>query len=394
MLGGWRLAQRVPPEAWVVGFWSAALALMWTWCAYPLTLLLLTARRRHPASLPADTSSTPQPVMSVVIAAHNEEHVIGQRVDNCLELAWPTDKLEVVVVSDGSTDRTDEIVRGFSDPRVKLVRTDRVGKSLAQNRAIAEARGDVVILSDADTSFDPGFIDAMAHAFADPRVGVANGRLTWTNPNESAVAHGGNAYWRFELWLWRRESQLGVLGWTSGQCMAVRRRIFQPMEPQYGDDVVIPLDAISAGYRVVYCEQALAYEPRIADVRSELRARSRMTLRGLSATASRFGAIRPLRQPGVAAALISHKVLRWLTPYFLATAAIMNIGLLGHPLYRLTGGVQALFYVGAAIGFWADRLGMRLPLCSTAYAFCLMNVGIGHGVARALLRRRVYVYES
>ena len=141
MLGGWRLAHRVPPEAWVVGFWSAALALMWTWCAYPLALLLLTARRRHPASLPADTSSTPQPVMSVVIAAHNEEHVIGQRVDNCLELAWPTDKLEVVVVSDGSTDRTDEIVRGFSDPRVKLVRTDRVGKSLAQNRAIAEARG-------------------------------------------------------------------------------------------------------------------------------------------------------------------------------------------------------------------------------------------------------------
>jgi hypothetical protein len=166
------------------------------------------------------------------------------------------------------------------------------------------------------------------------------------------------------------------------------------MEAQFGEDTVVPLDIVSLGYQVIFQDDAIVYETRISEPRSEVRARVRMTLRSFAGTVSRRYRLNPMRFPGIAWAVLSHKLLRWFTPYFLGGAFILNLTLLGHPLYRLTSAMQAVFYASAVIGYVLDTYRVRVPLLSTTYAFCLMNLGVAVGVARAVCGHRIVGYRS
>jgi cellulose synthase/poly-beta-1,6-N-acetylglucosamine synthase-like glycosyltransferase len=265
---------------------------------------------------------------------------------------------------------------------------------LAQNEAIREAKNQIVVFSDADTLFVSDFLKQIAQPFADPQVGCVSGRLVWTNPGESAVAVGGSFYWRYEHFLWGLESQLGILAWSSGACMAVRRDLFKPMEPQYGEDCVVPLDVISQGYRVVFQPDAVAREKRTADPNAELRTRARMTLRSFTGTLSYKQLLNPFRYPGIAVAIMSHKILRWLTPYSLLVALVLNLLLLSHSLFRLTFAAQLTFYLAGLIGYLADRWRLNIPVLSVVYSFCLTNLAMFLGVTKALLGHQVVAYRS
>ncbi len=353
---------------------------------------------RREQETPLRTEGDSPPSVAVIVAVHNEEAALPAKLENCLGLRYPPDRLRVVVASDGSTDGTVRVAEGFARKYRNvhvLAQKERLGKTVAQNAAVKLCRDDVILFSDADTKFDGRFLERLIVPFSDRSVGCVTGALVWANPGESAVAAGGDLYWRYEHFMWRLESHLGLLAWGSGACLAVRRGLFAPMEAQYGEDCVVPLDVVSRGYRVAFQPEAVAHETHIAHARAEMRARARMTLRSFAGTMSRKRLLNPVRFPGIAWSIASHKVLRWLTPYFLLLILVANVVLVGRSsLYRLTLVPQIIFYVSGAIGYILDRYRLRVPLISTIYAFCLMNLGVSVGVAHALLGRRILAYRS
>ncbi|HLW60862.1 MAG TPA: glycosyltransferase [bacterium] len=354
------------------------------------------ARKRH-RDAPLRTAEDLCPTVTIVIAVHNEEAGLADRLENCLSLSYPRDRLEILVASDGSTDGTVrvacEFARRYENIRVSA-QESRGGKTAAQNAAVRESKSDVILFSDVDTKFDAHILEHITNPLIDPKVGCVVGGLLWVNPHNSAIAAGSDVYWRFERFLWREESLLGILAWGSGACLAVRRGLFRPMDAQYGEDCIVPLDIVSLGYRVVFQPDAIAYEPRISSPGAELRTRTRMTLRSFAGTLSRRHLLNPFRFPGISWAIISHKLLRWLTPYLLLSMLASNAALVDRPFYRLTFGLQALFYASAGLGHVLDRNRIRVPIVSTIYAFCLMNLGVGVGVAQAIGGRRIFAYRS
>ena len=353
---------------------------------------------RHTKETPLRAEGDAPPSVAVIVAVHNEEAALPAKIENCLGLWYPRDRLRVIVASDGSTDGTvrvaEEFARKYWNVHV-FVQKERLGKTAAQNAAVKLCGDDIILFADADTKLDGRFLERLIVPFSDRSVGCVTGALVWTNPGESAVAAGGDLYWRYEHFMWRLESHLGLLAWGSGACLAVRRELFAPMEAQYGEDCVVPLDIVSRGYRVAFQPEAIAYETRIANPRAEMRARARMTLRSFAGTLSRKRLLNPFRFPGIAWSIASHKMLRWLTPYFLLLVLASNVILVGRSsLYRLTLVLQIIFYVSGAIGYILDQYRLRVPLISTIYAFCLMNLGVSIGVTHALLGRRILAYRS
>lgn len=381
----------------VFTLWLCLFLVLYVWIGYP-ALLWLLARRTNPqgdAALSRDGGSVPS--VAIVVAAHNEEAVLAERLENCLALSYPQNQLEIVVASDGSTDGTvriaNEFARRHKQVRVYVEEAQR-GKTAVQNAVVRQSTTDIVVFSDVDTEFDVHFLGEITRPFEDRRVGCVTGALVWTNSAESAIVAGGGRYWRYEHFMWRLESRLGLLAWASGACLAVRRELFKPMESQYGEDCIVPLDIVSLGSRVVFQPTAVAYETRIADAGAELRARIRMTLRSFAGTLSRKQLLNPLRFPAIAWAIISHKLLRWLTPYLLLLLFVSNLVLVDRPLYRFTRSLQILFYACGAVGYVFDRFSVRVPVLSTIYAFCLMNLGVAVGVAKAVLGHRMFAYRS
>jgi cellulose synthase/poly-beta-1,6-N-acetylglucosamine synthase-like glycosyltransferase len=377
--------------------WACGLLVMYVWLGYPAILWTFTRLfRRRERALPLAGESIPS--VTVIVAVHNEEAALAGKLENCLRLLYARDRLRIVVASDGSTDGTLHIANEFASRHPGLhvwAQRNRAGKTATQNVAVRLSDGEILLFSDVDTELDAHFLEQIVLPFADRKVGCVAGLLTWTNPHASAVASGGDFYWRYEHLIWRMESRLGLLAWASGACLAVRRELFTPMEAQYGEDTVLPLDVVSLGYRVVFQPDAIASDKRIVGAGAELRARARMTLRSLTGTLSRKHLLNPLRFPQIAWAILSHKLLRWLVPYFLMLGFVSNVLLLGRAgVYPYTLAVQVIFYVSGTIGYFLDKHGIRVRFLSIIYAFCLMNLGVAVGVAQAILGRRILAYRS
>ena len=376
-------------------FFVIVLAMLaYTWLGYPLLLALAAAGKRkrgggearHDAGLP----------VTVLIAARDEEDVIGGRIANILESDYPAGLLDVLVVSDGSTDATERIVSELAagDPRVRLLRTAGGGKSQAQNQGVALARGRIVVLTDAGSMFGPGTIRSLARGFSRPEVGCVSGRMV-LGDSRDAIGRSQGLYWRFEMLLRRLESAAGTMHTASGLAMAFRKELYSPVETAYGDDCAIPLDIIARGYRVAHADDADAFDEMPHDVRGELEARVRMTLRNITCTLSRHQLLNPFRHPVYAVSIVSHKLLRWLTPYLLILLMATNLLLLGNgALFPLIAAMQLCAYAAGLIGFAAERMGKRVPIASAAFSFALANAGFFLGVLYAMLGKRITNYKG
>ncbi len=369
---------------------------VYTWILYPLLLWILNLRRPQVA----DTVRFEElPFVSIIIAAHNEQDTIAEKLQNCLELAYPHDRLEIVVASDGSTDRTAEIVRRFSacDHRISWLESDRrVGKSGVQNLAATRVRGDIYFFTDASTGMPSGALQTMIDDLADPRVGLVTATVLFGNPLFSnpgdAVEKGQGFYWRYELFLRAAESDLGILATGSGQALLVRRELFQTLPTCYGDDCIMPLDVRLQGYRVVQDRRAIVYDTMPHSIEGELRARIRMTARNWTGTLSRAAVLNPLRFPLTSIGLVSHKLLRWLTPFFLAAIFISSTALYVRGSASLFLCLQIGFYLAALIGWWLARRQKSAWLFAYPFSFCLANVGFLLGIVKALRRQEIVAY--
>ncbi len=369
--------------------------LAYTWLGYPLLLALAAASRRPGHGIVAEQKDV-KPAVSVLVTVRNEAEVIRQRVANILDGDYPGELLEVMVASDGSIDETERIVKELAaaDPRIRLLRTGGGGKSHAQNLAIARAGGEIVILTDAETAFAKNTISRLACRFADGTVGCVSGRLVM-GKGKNGIAESQGLYWRYEMLLRSLESRAGTLHTASGLAMAFRRELFQPFEAVYGDDCIIPLNIIARGYRVVHENSAVAYDEMPHGIRSELNARIRMTLRNITCTLSKHQLINPFRHPLFSVSIVSHKLLRWFTPYSLILLLAANLPLLGRGwFFTAAFTLQLIAYLAALIGLAGEKIGRRVPLASPAFSFLLANVGFFLGVLYAMMGRRITAYRE
>jgi cellulose synthase/poly-beta-1,6-N-acetylglucosamine synthase-like glycosyltransferase len=380
-------------EAIAVGvFLCSGAALFYVYCGYGW---LLGALKRLGLGAPLALGEGPAPDVTVLVTAHNEEAEIAGRIDDLLAQRYPRDRLEIVVATDGTTDRTEAIVGAMvaRGAPVRLLRSPgRLGKSGTQNRAIPQARGEIVVLTDAATRFAPDFVAEIVKPFGDRRVGCTTGQVRLVD-RPGAVARGQGYYWRYEMKLRTLESDLGVLAVTSGQAMAFRRALFQPIPPHVGDDCIIPLDMAQAGHRVVHWPPAVAYDTFEHDLGRELRSRIRMTMRNLAGTWLRPRLLDPLRSPGYALALWSHKILRWLGSLFLLALVAGGLCLAFSPRLRVVSLAVAAFCLLAPVGWYSHRRGWGWGPAETVFSFFLANAAFLLGTVRAMAGARIVAYR-
>ena len=355
---------------WAVVFWASAALLAYVYAGYP-AIAWLRARRR-PRAL---WRGRARPAVTVLVVAYNEADRIGRRIENLLAQDYPRDKLEIVIASDGSTDATAEVARGYAAEGVVVVAFEaRRGKPAVLDELIPRARGEIVVLADARQRFEPRTVRALAEAFAQPAVGAVSGELILTDGSEgTAVGRGVGFYWRYEKWIRRNESCLDSTVGATGAVYAIRRDLFAPIPPDTVlDDVLIPLRIVRGGYRVVFEPGARAWD-QVAPTPAHEMGRKVRTLAG---NFQLFWRERWLVDPGqnrIWLATVSHKALRLAGPVLYAGALVASLALAADPLYRLAFAAQVAFYLAAVAGHFLPRAGYRSPLFSVPYVLCLLN---------------------
>jgi cellulose synthase/poly-beta-1,6-N-acetylglucosamine synthase-like glycosyltransferase len=376
-----------------VFFWCAALLLAHTYFLYPLSLFVLDgaaqvvqnirAMRGGGTGRRAERKAGPAPSVSLVVAAYNEASCIQQKLENSLALQYPAERFELVIGSDGSSDGTDDIVRKCQDARVRLSPAPRAGKTTVLNRCIPMAKGDIVVLSDANTMIEPEAIERLVRHFEDPEVGAVCGKLKLYNPTKQDYEE--SAYWSYESLIKMYEGRRGAVVGANGGLYAIRRTLFTELPPStIVDDFVIPLRILEKGYKVVYEETAVAHEETTEDYGKEFGRRARIA-------AGNFQSLRMV--PGLllptagfpAFAFWSHKLLRWCAPALMGLALVANLFLLDSMFYRATLLGQTLFYALAYLGkVGALKRGSAKRVASVAYYFVTMNLAIVVGFWRFL----------
>jgi len=356
-------------------FWLSSLLVVYPYVIYPPVLWILTRRRMDNLGC----QRTDSPSVTMIISAYNEEAVIGAKLENTLRLNYPPDRLEVIVVSDASTDRTDAIVQEFSrrHPRVRLLRQDeRRGKSAGLNRAVALARGEILVFSDANAMYEPDAIVELVGGFADPRVGYVVGAALYRDPDGSPAAESEGLYWKLEMVLKRLESEYASVVGGDGAIYATRRQLFRELRYDDISDFVNPLQTVAAGFRGVFNPRARCFESAGDTFEKEFARKRRIVNRTWRAV-RRYGGLLKWRDHGrFIFMLASHKVLRWFALPLIALAWIANTALLGvHGFYIATWLMITGSVVLAVSGAALDRFALRQPrLVSIACYFYFVNL--------------------
>jgi cellulose synthase/poly-beta-1,6-N-acetylglucosamine synthase-like glycosyltransferase len=349
---------------------AALAALLYSYVGYPLLLSALAPLRRRRD--PTPVADADLPAVTVVIPCYNEAGHVAAKIANLRAADYPPEKIEVVVVSDGSGDRTVDVARAAADVRV-VSWLGRRGKAAALNAGLRAARGDVIVLTDANARVEAGALRALVTPFADRTVGAVCGEQVI-----GAGAAGERFYWRYEAFLKRREAALGSVVGADGSLYAVRRELFRPLPEDrlIMDDFFVSLAVVAAGRRLAYSPTAVAYEDALATSGAEFRRKARIMAGSLAA----LGALDRrlwLRLPWQ---LISHKILRWLGPAWLALAAVGAVvaAAAGHPLGYALAVAQVLVYGAAAL---AAALGpARAPsILRICKAFVVANAALAYG---------------
>jgi cellulose synthase/poly-beta-1,6-N-acetylglucosamine synthase-like glycosyltransferase len=327
----------------VVLFWLSLGALAWTHVLYPLVAAL--GARVRPRRVRAGATL---PSVTVVVAAYNEEAVIARRLENLLALDYPREKLELVVVSDASTDRTEEIASGFEG--VRVIRNQRGGKVAAQDRAVRETSGEIVAFSDANATWAADALRTLMEPFADPDVAYVCGRLQL----EASGANKEGVYWRLELALRAAESRLDSVTGGNGSIYAVRRADYVEVDPRFGHDLALPYLMVQRGRRAVYEPRAVAFEKATPTNEAEYRRKVRMfehcwliVLRGRM--------LRRLR-PLYLLEIVSHRHLRYASGLLHLVLLATSVALVTHGwIYGVALAAQLVLLAAAAAGVGIAR---------------------------------------
>ena len=373
-------------------FWAGIALIVYVYAGYPLLLLLLNRVRGERPVRRANI----EPDVTLIISAYNEEDVIARKLDNSLNLDYPAKKLEIIVVSDASTDKTDDIVRQYADRGVRLLRMpERGGKTVGLNHAVPQARGEIIIFSDANALYDRQVVRNMVRNFADPEVGVVTGESRYLIEDGDTSTESENLYWRYELMLKKLESALGSVVGGDGAIYAIRKSLYRPMQPSDLSDFVNPLQIVAQGYRNVYEPEAFSYEKGGESFEKEFRRKVRIVNRAWRGMVSMRRVLNPFRYGWFAVQTWSHKVLRWWIPAFMAMVLFANLMLLSEsPFYQASLLLQGLFYGLALIGSARRSTRPMSRLVYIPYYFCLVNWASLRGIIENYFGRTYTTWET
>ena len=352
-------------------FWIAVVAILYTYAFYPVLLIVVSALRGRPIQRNAFT-----PTVTIIIAAYNEERDLAAKLENTLALDYPKSHLQILVASDCSQDRTDEITRSFAARGVELHRqSERHGKTAAQNAAVEKARGEILLFSDATTLYRPDVLRVIVPSFADPEVGCVTGRVIYTDDAESTVGQGTRSYWNYEFLLKKGESSIGSLIGVCGCMYAVRKSAYVPLYHEACSDFVIATVMVKQGLRAIYEPDAVCWEEPNAQAKRELAVRVRITTQTFADLWRNRDMLNPLTRGFYAIQLLSHKVLRYLTAVFLSVVFIVS-GLLALNswFFALIFACQLAFYALAALSYAFEKLGVKVPLLAFPQYFVITNL--------------------
>jgi cellulose synthase/poly-beta-1,6-N-acetylglucosamine synthase-like glycosyltransferase len=373
-------------------FWVCFAVVAYVYTGYPLLLWLDVfgrATQRRDAEVDRRFIGAPNelPLVSIIVAAHNEEVAIEAKILNLLASDYPRERFEILIGSDGSSDRTEEIVRRHRQAGVGLISFPKQqGKSAMQNGLVAAASGEILVFTDADCISDSSALRLLIERFGDPQVGLATGAPRYANEGETSITQNESAYLGYESWIRDQESRRGLLAMASGSLFAMRRRLWRPLNRNFGDDFELPLRTALAGMRNVL-ERRVVTITRLSQTNpaSMFSLKSRIVSKDFRALMAYRAILNPLSHGAIALSLWSHKILRWLAPYFLL-GIFFSSAFLHSPFYRGLFVLQVAFGIFAVLGIFVRGRALGFPW-SIPTSFCVVNLAALVGVWRSLAGR-------
>lgn len=376
-------------------FWISIALLLYTYISYPLYVVVRAKLSKKYIRKDLDY----RPSVSVIISAYNEEVTIERKIKNILESAYPKDKIEILVASDGSTDYTGRKLFRMSKGSVRtFVFSLRRGKASVINDLIPKASGDILVFCDVRQIFDKNAISHLVANFADEKVGCVSGELIFNNHgNETGVSKGIGLYWNYEKLMRRYESDIHSMVGATGAIYAIRKGLYAKLpEDIILDDVYTPLSVARKGYRCIFDPMAKAYDNPAFTPREEYRRKVRTLAGNYQIFAACADMLLPIKSP-IAIPIVSHKLLRVLSPFFMILAFISNLFIAKNNFYSLMFLAQIAFYITALTGgitYKYNKKGISQKISSTLYMFCLLNFTALAGLYRFITRKQNIAWEK
>ena len=378
----------------IILFWTLLGLIFYCYLGYPLLICLWAKLFSKPVY-----KSAIFPSVSIIIAAHNEEDVIKAKLDNLFVLDYPKDQIEILIGSDASTDKTNQIIQNYQDPRLHVfINPKRRGKMMTVNDLVLQSKHEIIFFNDARQHFDKNALKNLVQNFADPSVGCASGELLFIKV-EGGTAQGVNLYWEYEKFIRFHEARVHSMMGATGAIYAIRKSLYVPACTEVVlDDMFIPFKIIEKGYRAIFEETSLAFD-NAANSATEEYSRKARTLYGNYQIFSLFlGLFNPIKSP-IAIQLFSHKFLRVMVPFLMLILLPLNFLMVGEGFYKLIFVLQIIFYVAAFIGILSrgQRVGIFKPiskLCYVPYVFCLLNFAALAGFFRFIRAKQDIAWEK
>jgi len=372
-------------------FWILISVQLYLYFIYPGIITLVAKLKRKEKGSYTETF---EPEVSIIITVRNEERVIEDKIKNTLQLEYPKEKLEIIVVSDHSTDKTDEIVKKYKEDGVHLIKlSKRLGKTEAQNLAAKQAKGKILVFSDANAMYKSDAIKYLIRHFEDSEVGCVSGELCYFIPDESIVGREENLYWRYEKFIKKQEARTGYLLGANGSIYAVRKSDYVLLEPDTISDFIEPLEIANKKRKVVYESKALSYEDASMSFNVEFVRRRRIVSRSIRSLIVHSELLNPFKTGMLAVELLSHKLLRWISPFFLILLFVVNGLLALWTTYCMIFYIQIGFYILGSVGLIFKDC-KKIPVwIFIPYYFCLLNYGSLLGVIDFLRGKTITVWE-
>lgn len=375
-------------------FWLSLIAIIYAYIGYPTLIVLLAKIKKQKPILKKPIT----PFVSIVIPAYNEEKNIGAKLNDLLNLDYPQEMMEIFVVSDASSDRTDGIVRSFEDKSqvIKLFRlNERSGKIAAYRSVFPYLKGEIVIFSDATSSLNTDSISQLVSNFNDPTVGCVGGLLMYVNPKQAIIGKGERKYWSYEKRVRDYEQRLSSLPSVSGTFYAVRKSLYPyNMQDDLADDLIIPFNVVKLGYRTVFEKNAVCKDFTTLSIEEEMAKRIRITIQNIRGLLNQPGILNAFKYGLFSLLVISHKLFRLLAPFFLITLFSSSLFLsFNSRFYLLTFLAQVIFYLGAYYGFQINKQ-HKFSIGNAMFYFCLSNYAIFIGFLKFFKGERVVTWQT
>lgn len=356
--------------------------IIYVYVGYPCLLIFLACFKRS-----KETTEFAEPRVTLIISAFNEEKCIKAKIRNSMSLDYPKDKLDIVVVSDASTDRTDKITREFENQGIRLIRQEtRLGKTAGLNLAVPQAKGEIIVFSDANALYRKDAIRKLIRRFNDDNVGYVVGEARYVNADLTSSAKSENLYWQYEIFMKKMESQLHSIVGGDGAIYAIRRELYEELLNTDINDFVNPLQIISKGFRGVYEPEAVCTEETAGSFKKEFQRKARIINRSFSGLMRMRTVLNPFKTGFFSLQIFSHKLLRWLVPFFLIIMVVSLLGLFAYNANKYQWGIipLAIFIWCSYIGYlFADSLKVW-SIFYYPYYFVLINIASFIGILRSL----------